>query len=51
MKPYYSHAGITIYHADCRDVLPGLVADVVITDPPYGVDLGRHGREVEHAAE
>lgn len=36
MKPYYSHAGITIYHADCRDVLPSMVADVVVTDPPYG---------------
>ncbi len=22
MKPYYEHAGITIYHGDCRDVLP-----------------------------
>ena len=26
MKPYYSHAGITIYHGDCRDVLPKLEA-------------------------
>src|SRR5208283_3645823 len=22
MKPYYDHAGITIYHGDCREVLP-----------------------------
>ena len=22
MKPYYEHAGITIYHGDCREVLP-----------------------------
>jgi site-specific DNA-methyltransferase (adenine-specific) len=36
MRPYYEHAGITIYHGDCREVLPGLVSDVVITDPPYG---------------
>lgn len=21
MKPYYDHAGITIFHGDCRDVL------------------------------
>jgi hypothetical protein len=21
MKPYYQHAGITIYHGDCRDIL------------------------------
>ena len=29
----------TLYHADCRDVLPLLPAfDAVITDPPYGID-------------
>lgn len=38
MKPYYEHDGITIYHGDCREVMPMLVGDVVITDPPYGVD-------------
>lgn len=37
MKPYYEHGGITIYHGDCRDVLPSLVFDVVVSDPPYGV--------------
>jgi site-specific DNA-methyltransferase (adenine-specific) len=39
LKPYYEHAGITIYHGDCRDVLlalPGPV-DAVLTDPPYNV--------------
>lgn len=36
MKPYYEHAGITIYHGDCREILPGLPkCDAVITDPPY----------------
>ncbi len=37
MKPYYDEGGITIYHGDCRDVLPGLSADVLVTDPPYGI--------------
>jgi DNA modification methylase len=38
MKPYYEHAGITIYHGDCREVLPGLSkVDLINTDPPYGV--------------
>ncbi len=38
MKPYYEHAGITIYHGDCRDVLPEIKrADLVLTDPPYGI--------------
>jgi site-specific DNA-methyltransferase (adenine-specific) len=39
MKPYYDHAGITIYHGDCREILP-LLADESVTllwtDPPYG---------------
>jgi site-specific DNA-methyltransferase (adenine-specific) len=36
VKPYYEHAGITIYHADCRDILPHLEpVDLVLTDPPY----------------
>ena len=43
MKPYYEHAGITIYHGDCRDVMAALKADALVTDPPYGVNLGSHG--------
>src|SRR5690348_9563420 len=38
MKPYYEHAGITIYHGDCREILPqvGLSCASLVTDPPYG---------------
>lgn len=39
MEPYYEHGGITIYHGDCREVLPTLEAESVRllwTDPPYG---------------
>lgn len=36
MKPYFEENGITIYHADSREVLRTLdMVDVVITDPPY----------------
>ena len=43
MKPYYEHAGITIYHGDCREILPTLPkCDLLLTDPPYGVNLGDH---------
>ncbi len=34
MTPYYEHAGITIYHGDCREM--EVSANAVITDPPYG---------------
>lgn len=39
MKPYYEADGITIYHGDCRDVLPSLSGDVVLTDLPYGIGV------------
>lgn len=38
--PYYERDGIVIYLGDCRDVLPLLPkagADLLVTDPPYGV--------------
>jgi site-specific DNA-methyltransferase (adenine-specific) len=38
-KPYYDCDGITIYHGDCRDILPHLPkVDLVLADPPYGID-------------
>lgn len=41
MKPYYEESGITIYHGDCREILPQLPkVDLVLTDPPYGVGIG-----------
>lgn len=35
---FWSDAERTIYHADCLDVLPSVSVDVIVTDPPYGVD-------------
>lgn len=46
IKPYYedTKAGITIYHGDCREILPQLPkVDLVLTDPPYGIDFGKQG--------
>lgn len=41
IEPYYSEDGITIYNADCREVLSQLERmDLVLTDPPYGLELG-----------
>lgn len=39
MTPYYDEGGITIYHGDCREILPLLPkVDLVLTDPPYGIN-------------
>ncbi len=38
MKPYYQDSACTIYHGDCREILPTLPkVDLVLTDPPYGI--------------
>lgn len=36
--PYFQDDAVTIYCADCRDILPDLPkVDLVLTDPPYGI--------------
>lgn len=37
-EPYYQDEHCTIYHGDCREILPHLEpVDLVLTDPPYGL--------------
>lgn len=41
VKPYYQDDLVTIYHGDCREILPTLQPESVTllwTDPPYGHD-------------
>ena len=51
MKPYYEEDGITIYHGDCREVLPALEpVDLVLTSPPYNLGITPRGeRPARHA--
>lgn len=38
-KPYFQDSAVTIYHGDCRQVLPFLGRfDLLLTDPPYGIN-------------
>lgn len=42
--PYYQDDACTIYHGDCRDILPHLEpVDLVLTDPPYRQDFAHGG--------
>ena len=40
LTPYYQDASCTLYHGDCRDILPQLDAvDHLISDPPFSADV------------
>lgn len=52
MEPYYADESVTLYHGDCREILPRLPpasVDFVLTDPPYPAEFlslyGDLGRE------
>jgi DNA modification methylase len=47
ITPYYHDDYTVIYHGDNRDILPKLPkVDLVLTDPPYGIDY-QSSRRIE----
>lgn len=41
-QPYYQDGHVTIFHGDCREILPEIGnVDLVVTDPPYGIGEAR----------
>jgi DNA modification methylase len=58
-EPYYADDWVTIYHGDCRELLPELRLEgeaSLVVDPPYGADYetnrpGRPGRPRRIAAD
>lgn len=40
LVPYYQDSAVTIFHSDCRLILPSLGKfDLLLTDPPYGIGV------------
>lgn len=50
MTPYYQDDAVTIYHGDCRNIVPGLERfDLLLTDPPYGIGFAAQPTNYQRA--
>jgi DNA modification methylase len=50
-KPYYKDDFVTIYHGDCREIVPLLGRfDLLLTDPPYGIGFAARPTDYQRAS-
>ena len=50
VKPYFQDGAVTIYHGDCREILPTLApVDLVLTSPPYNIGASHHTGNIRHS--
>jgi site-specific DNA-methyltransferase (adenine-specific) len=50
VTPYFQDDAVTIYHGDCREIVPTLGRfDLLLSDPPYGIGIAANPVRQKHA--